>query len=33
MRLPPKFKGEPFGAIKMFDKNFFGGNFTGNDIF
>ena len=26
-----KFKGESFGAIKISPKNFFGGNFTGNE--
>ena len=30
-RLPLKFKDESFGAIKMFEQNFFGGNLTGNE--
>ena len=30
-RLSLKFKDESFDAIKMFEKNLFGGNFTGNE--
>ena len=30
-RLPLKFKDESFAAIKIFQKKFFGGNFSGNE--
>ena len=31
MRLPLKLKDKSFAAIKISQKNFFGGNFTGNE--